>query len=102
MSKRVATNSDAGAPVLARTRIAFAPDASVAPRTAAASSDVRHGACVLVVKAAPAVEYGAVTGEMKAFNAYQKLRVEHMNRKQVGPRKKAAEEKAAAEKEKAK
>merc|ERR1712146_651345 len=37
-----------------------------------------------------------------ALESAQKLRVEHMNRKQVGPRKKAAEEKAAAEKEKAK
>jgi len=49
-----------------------------------------------------AVEYVSVTDDMKSFNAYQKLRVERMNKKQVGPRKKAAEEKAAAEKDKAK
>lgn len=48
------------------------------------------------------VSYVSVTDEMKEFKAYQKLRVERMNRKQVGRRKKMAEEKAAAEKEKAK
>ena len=55
-----------------------------------------------VTKTVPKVEYVAVTDEMKNFNAYQKLRVETMNKKQVGPRKKAAELKAAAEKEKSK
>lgn len=53
-------------------------------------------------KPVPTVEYVTVTDEMKSFKAYQKLRVETMNKKQVGPRKKAAELKAAAEKEKAK
>ena len=61
------------------------------------------GASIMpVTKTVPKVEYVAVTDEMKNFNAYQKLRVETMNKKQVGPRKKAAELKAAAEKEKSK
>jgi len=78
------------------------PKAGDSSAAALESAQQQRGDLMPVVKAAPKVEYVTVTGEMKAFNAYQKLRVEHMNKKQVGPRKKAAEEKAAAEKEKAK
>lgn len=44
----------------------------------------------------------AITDEMKAFKAYGQLRLERMNSRLSGKRKKRAEEEAAAEKEKAK
>mmetsp|Transcript_22105 Transcript_22105/g.71547 ORF Transcript_22105/g.71547 Transcript_22105/m.71547 type:complete len:211 (+) Transcript_22105:61-693(+) len=55
-----------------------------------------------ITKEASELEYVKVTDEMKSFNAYQKLRTERMNARQVGNRIKRAEAEAAAEKEKAK
>jgi len=49
-----------------------------------------------------ALESVAITAEMKAVKAYQKLRVERMNARLMGFRKKRAEDLAAEEKEKAK
>lgn len=49
-----------------------------------------------------AVEFAAITDDLKAAPAYAKLRLERMNQRQVGPRykKRLAEEAAAAEKAK--
>ncbi|GHP04274.1 60S ribosomal protein L13 [Pycnococcus provasolii] len=49
-----------------------------------------------------AVETTTITAEQKAFNAYQKLRTERMNVRQVGARKKRAEDEAREAEEKAK
>ena len=48
------------------------------------------------------LEMVSVTEEMKGFNAYQKLRTERMNVRQVGPRIKKAEEAAKKAEEEAK
>jgi len=53
-------------------------------------------------KKSGAVEMVTVTGEMKSFKAYQKLRTEMMNVWQVGPRIKKAEEAAKKAEEDAK
>ena len=49
-----------------------------------------------------AVETTTITAEQKAFNAYQKMRMERMNVRQVGARKKRAEDEAREAEEKAK
>jgi large subunit ribosomal protein L13e len=56
-----------------------------------------------ITKAAPVIESVAVTAEMKAAKAYATLRLERMNMRMVGIRKKRAEaqEKEAQEKAKA-
>jgi large subunit ribosomal protein L13e len=55
-----------------------------------------------ITKPAVAPEFVALTADMKATKAYGKLRVERMNKRQMGMRKKRAEEEAAAAKDKAK
>jgi len=55
-----------------------------------------------ITKVAVAPEFVALTADMKATKAYGKLRVERMNKRQMGMRKKRAEEEAAAAKDKAK
>lgn len=47
---------------------------------------------MVITREKPSVELVKVTDEMKSFSAYGKLRVEQMNKRQVGARlKKAAE-----------
>ncbi|CAM9137117.1 unnamed protein product, partial [Ectocarpus fasciculatus] len=58
------------------------------------------GEIVAAPQAAPAVTFGAITEEMKSFNAYSSLRNARNEAKLVGKRQKAAKEKAEAEKEK--
>merc|ERR1711963_205167 len=52
-----------------------------------------------IKKVAAPLEYVTITPEMKAASAYGKLRLERMNLRLEGKRKKAAEEKAEAEKD---
>lgn len=80
---------------------------SLAPQAGDASAAEQKAATqlsgpVMPIKAAkPAVEMVAVTAEMKKFHAVGKLRVEAMNVRLEGKRKKRAEEAAKAEKDKA-
>merc|ERR1712060_14525 len=79
------------------------PKAGDAPEKRCAAAEQVKGVVMPIAKETTAdVEYVTVTPEMKAFKAYEKLRVERMNRWQWGARKKAAEEKALEEKNKAK
>lgn len=51
-----------------------------------------QGEYMVITREKPSVELVKVTDEMKSFSAYGKLRVEQMNKRQVGARlKKAAE-----------
>lgn len=57
-----------------------------------ASATLVQGDCMPIVREKPVTEFVKVTDEMKAFNAYQKLRVEQTNKRHSGVRlKKAAE-----------
>ena len=60
------------------------------------------GALMPITKEDKPLEMVSVTEEMKGFNAYQKLRTERMNVRQVGPRIKKAEEEAKKAEEEAK
>lgn len=60
------------------------------------------GALMPITKEDKPLEMVSVTEEMKGFNAYQKLRTERMNVRQVGPRIKKAEEAAKKAEEEAK
>ena len=60
------------------------------------------GALMPITKADKHLEMVTVTEEMKAFKAYNKLRVERMNVWQVGPRIKRAEEAVKKAEEEAK
>ncbi|KAM0934069.1 putative ribosomal protein L13e [Dioscorea sansibarensis] len=62
-----------------------------APEELATATQVQ-GTYIPIVREQPSVELVKVTDEMKSFSAYGKLRVERMNKRQVGARlKKAAE-----------
>ncbi|XP_073103047.1 large ribosomal subunit protein eL13z-like [Elaeis guineensis] len=62
-----------------------------APEELAAATQVQ-GPYMPIVREKPTVELVTVADEMKSFRAYAKLRVERMNKRQVGARlKKAAE-----------
>merc|ERR1711963_427060 len=58
-----------------------------------------EGKLMPIKKVAAPLEYVTITPEMKAVSAYGKLRLERMNLRLEGKRKKAAEEKAEAEKD---
>lgn len=60
------------------------------------------GALMPITKEDKPLEMVSVTEEMKGFNAYQKLRTERMNVRQVGPRIKKAEDEAKKAEEEAK
>jgi len=61
------------------------------PATDLAAATQHKGATIMpLTKVVKPVEMVAVTAEMKAFGAYGKLRVERMNKRQVGPRIKKA------------
>ena len=60
------------------------------------------GALMPITKEDKPLEMVSVTEEMKGFNAYQKLRTERMNVRQVGPRIKKTEEAAKKAEEEAK
>lgn len=57
-----------------------------------ASATQVHGEYMPITREKPVVELVKVTDEMKAFKAYQKLRLERMNKKHHGARLKKAEE----------
>lgn len=61
-----------------------------------ASATQVHGPVMPIVQEKPSVELVKVTGEMKSFKAYDKLRLERMNKRHQGARMKKA---AEAEKE---
>lgn len=65
------------------------------PEELATATQVQ-GAYMPIAPETPSIELVKVTDEMKLFNAYAKLRVERMNKRQIGVRMKKAVE---AEKE---
>jgi large subunit ribosomal protein L13e len=80
-------------------RRAGKPKAGDAPAEALAAATQHKGALLPYTKAAPAVETVKVTAEMKAAQSYATLRLERMNARLQGMRKKRAAEAAAAEKD---
>jgi large subunit ribosomal protein L13e len=66
---------------------------------AAAAAQLKGAAVMPITKAKAALEKVAVSGDMKAFNAYATLRLERMNARMVGIRAKRAKEAEAADKE---
>eukprot|EP01025_Chloroclados_australasicus_P057384 TRINITY_DN714_c0_g1_i1.p1 TRINITY_DN714_c0_g1~~TRINITY_DN714_c0_g1_i1.p1 ORF type:complete len:310 (+),score=20.84 TRINITY_DN714_c0_g1_i1:106-930(+) len=75
-----------------------APKEGEASKEEMAAAQQHAGPIMPPKKEAPTVEYGQVTGDMLKQRAYEKLRVERMNAKREGLRKKRAAE-AAAEKD---
>jgi len=69
------------------------PRGGDSPAADTAAAVQAAGAVLPLSKPAPAVEYGAVTGDMKAFKAYEALRVARTDARMVGIRKKKAGEK---------
>ncbi|WIA17463.1 hypothetical protein OEZ85_014307 [Tetradesmus obliquus] len=85
--------------VFPRARNAKKPKAMDASAEECKTAGQAKGTLMPVVKAAPALEKVAITGDMKSFGAYAKLRVERMNLRMAGIRAKRAKEAEAAEKD---
>lgn len=83
-------------------RNAKAPKAGDATANEVATAEQLEGKILPLAKEKFAVEFAPVTDELKAASAYGKLRLEMMNKRQVGPRFKKAQEEAAKEAEKKK
>lgn len=84
-------------------RKAGKPKAGDATEEELATAEQLQGALMPIAAQKGAVEaISAITDEQKAFKAYGQLRLERMNSRLEGMRKKRAEEEAAAEKEKSK
>ncbi|KAF7132966.1 hypothetical protein RHSIM_Rhsim09G0211700 [Rhododendron simsii] len=66
-------------------------DGDSAPEELATATQVQ-GPCMPIVCEKPSVELVKVTNKMKSFKAYDKLRVERMNKRQTGARMKKASE----------
>jgi len=78
------------------------PKAGDSPAAELATVEQLSGAILPLTKEAPSIEFAPITAAMKDAKAYGKIRVERMNKRQVGPRKKKAEEEAAKAAEAAK
>mmetsp|Transcript_13396 Transcript_13396/g.48759 ORF Transcript_13396/g.48759 Transcript_13396/m.48759 type:complete len:214 (-) Transcript_13396:143-784(-) len=84
-------------------RKAGKPKAGDATEEELATAEQLQGALMPIAAQKGAVEaISAITDEQKSFKAYGQLRLERMNSRLEGMRKKRAEEEAAAEKEKSK
>lgn len=71
-------------------------DGDSAPEELATATQVQ-GPYMPIVREKLSVELVKVTNEMKSFKAYDKLRVERMNKRQTGARMKKASEAEKAE-----
>eukprot|EP00892_Ulva_mutabilis_P001028 jgi/Ulvmu1/10926/UM007_0105.1 len=81
-------------------RKATAPKAGDSPADELAAVQQVMGTVMPIQTTAPTMEYGKVTSDMLKQRAYAKLRVERMNAKREGLRKKRASDAEAADKEK--